>query len=255
MTNETQKTWALYKITNKENNKIYIGQTVQPEKRWYQHRKDSSSPKYPIHFAINKYGAHNFIFEVIFSCKSQENANWAEEELIKQYNCLVKNGNGYNISLGGMVAPKSEEWKQALRNWRSSLTPEEWAAINQKRSEATIKQIAEKGHPAAGRVVSQETRNLMRKKRLDNPIEYTDEIRKNMSEAHKGKVIPEEQRKKMSEGIKKQWATRIDYSRKCEALGCEVSGKAKYKIIDGVRYCNKHGLRILRYGRLGLLGC
>ena len=110
----TQKIWSLYKIINLINGKIYIGQTVQPEKRWYQHRRDAANPKYPIHFAINKYGAHNFEFEVIASCKSQDDANCMEEELIKQYDSLVKNGKGYNISLGGMVAQKSDEWKQAL---------------------------------------------------------------------------------------------------------------------------------------------
>jgi len=42
----------------------------------------------------------------------------------------------------------------------------------------------------------------------------------------------------------------IDYSRKCEAPGCEVSGKAKYRIINEIRYCSKHALRMLRYNRL-----
>jgi hypothetical protein len=32
-----------------------------------------------------------------------------------------------------------------------------------------------------------------------------------------------------------------------------VAGKAKYKIIEGARYCNMHGLRMLRYGRLDVL--
>jgi len=228
----------LYKITNLINKKVYIGQSINPDYRWYQHcsySRNNNKQKQYIHKAIAKYGSENFIFEVIAGSKTQENADEIEIILISQYDSR-NSYKGYNLKSGGSRGNHSEETKEKIR-------------------QATIKQIAEKGHPAAGRVVSQETRDLLRKKRLDNPIEYTDEIRKNMSEAHKGKVISEEQRKKMSEGIKKQWETRIDYSRKCEAPGCEVSGKVKYKIIDGVRYCNKHGLRILRYGRLNRLDC
>lgn len=252
MNNETQdnRTHYLYRITNKINGKIYIGQTVQPDKRWWQHRHDAANPTQAIHHAINKYGADSFEFDVIASCKNQDDANLVEEELIKQYNSLVRNGKGYNISLGGAVAPKSEEWKQSMRDYHASLTLEERAEISKKQSEATQQQIATKGHPAAGREVSQEQRELLRKIRLENPIDYTDEIRKNMSEAHIGVKDSEETKTKKSESAKEAWGKRIDYSRKCSVFGCEISGKAKYKIIDGIRYCNMHGLRLLRYGRL-----
>lgn len=248
---ETQKIWAIYKISNIENGKIYIGQTVEPTKRWYQHRRDAATPKYPLHYAINKYGASKFEFDVILNCNSQDYANWAEEELIKQYDCLVSNGKGYNISLGGSVAPKSEQWKQAMKNWHASLSPNDRAKISQKQSNAIIKQIAEQGHPAAGRIVTQETRDLMSKIRLENPIEYTQEIRQRMSDSHKGKVQSEELIRKRVNSIQ----ITLDQKRqelidagvlKCNAPGCEIFGKAKYKIIDGIRYCQAHGLRMLR---------
>ena len=101
----------LYKITCTVNQKVYIGQTVQPDKRWYQHRHQAANPTQVIAYAIKKHGAENFIFEIIAVCKMQEDANYLEEYLINQYDCLAKNGKGYNISLGGMVAPKTEEWK------------------------------------------------------------------------------------------------------------------------------------------------
>jgi group I intron endonuclease len=252
MNSETQKIWAIYKIFNIENGKIYIGQTIEPAKRWYQHRRDAATPKYPLHYAINKYGASKFEFDVILNCNSQDYANWAEEELIKQYDCLVGNGKGYNISLGGCVAPKSEQWKQAMKNWHASLSPDDRAKISQKQSDATIKQIAEKGHPAAGRIVTQETRDLMRKIRLESPVEYTEEVRQRMSDSHKGKVIPEEQRIKMIAGMKIAAEARIDYSRKCESPGCEVSGKNKYIILNSIRYCLIHGQRLRRTGFLEL---
>lgn len=244
----------IYKITNTINGKIYIGQTIQPDKRWTQHKTNAAtnSPKMIISYAIKKYGSDVFEFEVIAGCKTWDDANEIETLLVSQYNSLVPNG--YNVSLGGFNAPKSEQWTQAMKDWHASLSPEERAEISKKQSEATLKQIEEKGHPAQGTKRTPEQSARLSQARKDNPVEYTPEIRQRMSEAHLGKTIPEEQRQKMAEGIKEQWKIRGDYdSKKCEAPGCDVSGKAKYKIIEGIRYCNKHGLRMLRYGRLDTL--
>ena len=89
---------ALYKITNLINNKIYIGQTVHPEKRWWEHcnRAKTNYDNYPIHLAINKYGEENFSFEVLEWSEDYDNR---ERELIQQFNSLSPNG--YNLIEGG----------------------------------------------------------------------------------------------------------------------------------------------------------
>jgi group I intron endonuclease len=252
---EKTQIWSLYRITNKINGKIYIGQAADLSKRWHDHRRavKLNKPTQVIHHAMIKYGIDNFEFEVIASCTNQDNANYTETLLVEQYESHVSTDKGYNVTLGGMNAPKTEEFKQMMRDWHASLSPEERAMISKKQSEATFQQIATKGHPAAGREVSQETRELMRKIRLENPIDYTLEVRQHMSEAHLGIQDSEETKQRKSESAKQAWEKRMDHSRKCAAEGCEIQGKAKYKIIDGIRYCNKHGLRMLRYGRLSAL--
>lgn len=89
---------AIYKITNLLNNKVYIGQSVNPQKRWWQHCNSAQvhCDEYPIHNAIRKYGKDNFLFEVIEWTGNYDNR---EMELIKQYNSISPNG--YNISKGG----------------------------------------------------------------------------------------------------------------------------------------------------------
>lgn len=89
---------AIYKITNLINNKIYIGQTVHPEKRWWEHQQRAKThyDNYPIHLAINKYGAENFSFEIL---EWTEQFDDEEERLIKEYNSLSPNG--YNLIEGG----------------------------------------------------------------------------------------------------------------------------------------------------------
>ena len=89
---------ALYKITNKINGKIYIGQTIHPDKRWWEHcnRASTGLDNYPIHCAIKKYGKENFDFEVL---EWSENYDNRERELIIEFNSLCPNG--YNVTSGG----------------------------------------------------------------------------------------------------------------------------------------------------------
>lgn len=89
---------AIYKITNKINGKMYIGQSQHPERRWIEHcsHAKNNTDNYPIHLAINKYGKENFDFEIL---EWTETYNQREKDLIKECNTIVPNG--YNISSGG----------------------------------------------------------------------------------------------------------------------------------------------------------
>jgi group I intron endonuclease len=114
---ETPIIWSLYRIINKLNGKVYIGQAQDYQHRWSDHRLAvrKNRPTQIIHHAMIKYGIENFEFDVIACCKTQDDANYTETELVKQYDSFVRNGHGYNATLGGLNAPKSEEWKQKLR--------------------------------------------------------------------------------------------------------------------------------------------
>lgn len=58
---------SIYKITNKINNKIYIGQSVHPFERFSQHCYNKQTNTSLINRAIQKYGKENFNFEIIES--------------------------------------------------------------------------------------------------------------------------------------------------------------------------------------------
>ena len=56
----------IYTITNKINNKIYVGKTSRdPQIRWKEHLTDYRHPELPIQRAFKKYGKDNFIFTII----------------------------------------------------------------------------------------------------------------------------------------------------------------------------------------------
>nr|DAY45730.1 MAG TPA: intron associated endonuclease [Crassvirales sp.] len=86
----------IYKITNKVNNKSYIGQTRYTiEFRWkqHQHKKDNTY----FHNAIKKYGVSNFNIEILEECDI-ENLNNREIFYIAKFDTF---NNGYNLTIGG----------------------------------------------------------------------------------------------------------------------------------------------------------
>lgn len=90
----------IYIIKNDINNKVYIGQSNNPEYRFKQHcrkNKDNSL----IDLAIQKYGINHFTMEVLEG--PIKNYNEREKYYIIKYNSLRPNG--YNILEGGSEPP------------------------------------------------------------------------------------------------------------------------------------------------------
>lgn len=86
----------IYKITNKVNGKVYIGQTRYTlEFRWKQHihKKDNTY----FHNAIKKYGPDNFQIELLEECPV-EILDSREVFYIAKYNSFK---DGYNLTIGG----------------------------------------------------------------------------------------------------------------------------------------------------------
>lgn len=94
-----ERTYLVYKHTNKINGKVYIGITsVAPEKRW---GKDGVGYKDQVFGrAIQKYGWDNFEHEILMDNLSKEEANKLEVKFIDLYHA-TDNNYGYNISEGG----------------------------------------------------------------------------------------------------------------------------------------------------------
>ena len=93
---------SIYKIINKVNGKVYIGQSVDPYRRFHEHIKGKKNELSLIHLAIKKYGIHNF--EVSIIEKDIEDYNEKEVFWINYYNSTDRNF-GYNIAYGGENPP------------------------------------------------------------------------------------------------------------------------------------------------------
>lgn len=92
----------VYLIHNTVNNKVYVGKTMNPKRRWFGHlsfAKHYTSNQY-IHKAMRKYGSGSFTFSVIQKLSSEFEYNEAEKYWIRYFN----SNNplyGYNLTCGG----------------------------------------------------------------------------------------------------------------------------------------------------------
>lgn len=158
----------IYTITNKTDNKTYVGQTIGDlEKRWKEHLKKGSKCRY-LKSAINKYGVDNFVFKLV--CITFDNQlDDMEIQYIEKYNCLVPTG--YNLRLGGNGGKHNTETKQKISEslklrYKNGLTPPS-SHLGKPLSEIHKKKISER---LTGRKKSQETINKRTISRRKNKI-------------------------------------------------------------------------------------
>lgn len=106
---------GIYKITNKINNKSYVGQSNDIERRFKEHKTCGVSSRIPLDMAIAKYGKENFEYEVLEECLIEE-LNSKETYWIE---ALQTDLYGYNCNKGGDQASIGES------NGRAKLTEQD----------------------------------------------------------------------------------------------------------------------------------
>jgi len=191
----------IYRIKNNENGKCYIGQTINGFDHryasaggcdiervynfWAGKRRHNQGYNKHLVSAIEKYGFSAFDIEKEFDVAySKEELDKKEDEYIRKFDCIA---NGYNHKGGGAHGKYSESSKKKI-------------------SEATKKWIKEKGHPSAGKkrtnVSIERMRNAQKKYFETHPgtllgVPMSDSTKRKLSEAHKGKKLTQEHRRKI----------------------------------------------------------
>ena len=89
--------YQIYKITNQKNGMVYIGSSIEVERRWRQHKEASINENdhhynYPLMIAFREFGIANFTFEVIDTLSTWEAMIEAEHNWIVKENCVRPNG-------------------------------------------------------------------------------------------------------------------------------------------------------------------
>ena len=224
----------LYKITNKINGKIYIGQTINSiGKRWHNHcRKNHGCSA--ISNAIRKYSKENFTIEEIGGANSQSELNYRGWLLI--HNLNSKAPNGYNLKEGG--GSKGKFHQSVVEKMKK-----------QRNTEIYKNKQSKKAICRWNNLTSEEKCTKIKKlKEMRNDPKAIDALKEHNNKQWSDTVY----RKKMSKLSKDRWAEkeyRIKFtghnnpnSKKiiCDELGiCFVSIIDAGKYIDEKDYLNK----------------
>lgn len=114
---------GIYKIENKQNHKIYIGQSHNVERRLKEHQNPNryKTSGIPVEYAIHVHGKENFTYEAIEECP-EDKLNERESYWISFYQ---SDKTGYNCNCGGDCASRGEN------NGRAKLTLEDVVEIRQ----------------------------------------------------------------------------------------------------------------------------
>jgi group I intron endonuclease len=105
---------GIYKITNKNNGKIYIGQSIDLKRRKQEYKRSGGSRGFNsvIKKAILKHSWDNFDFEILVYAEGKDYLNLLECNMIKHYNSLLPNG--YNARPGGNDSFFTEETRKKM---------------------------------------------------------------------------------------------------------------------------------------------
>lgn len=176
-------TVGVYILTNKINDKVYIGQSWNIEKRLDVHSRASHQV---ISRAINRYGWENFDIQIVptFGDVDQNELNLLECYHIDFNNSLFPNG--YNMKEGGNNGKLNEKTKQKIAESKTGIPRSQ--ETKQKISKALKgKPAHNKGKPGPNKGIprSQETKQKLRDAHLGK--KFSEEHRRNLSIAKKGK--------------------------------------------------------------------
>ena len=138
----------IYCLTNRLNQKKYIGQTIDFRKRMGQHRRGVHPQCRYLFHAIKKYGWESFDPNIIDSADTKKELDALETQYIKKYDTM-NSDLGYNLTTGGEGAVYSEESKKRISDLKLA-----WWDTHPEEKERVSKQHK-------GKKLSQETKDLM----------------------------------------------------------------------------------------------
>jgi group I intron endonuclease len=122
----------IYLATNTVNGKRYVGQTVNPHKRWRDHKSAARrNIDKAFYAAMRKYGEDAFVFETLATGGDKVSLTAGENFFIKMYESLDRE-KGYNRCEAGPCGRFTEESRKKMSAWQTGrkLTPEHRANLS-----------------------------------------------------------------------------------------------------------------------------
>ena len=193
----------IYKITNKVNGKIYIGQTTSSFDNRYKGNLQKNTHNIHLKRSIEKYGIENFEIDKEFkTAYSKDELDYLEKYYIIKFDSI---NNGYNLREGGSNGKFSEESKLKMSENRKGNKCCWYGRHHSDETKQLLSKInSGENHPFYGKHHSEESKNKIKESTTGKNNHFygkhhTEYTKKILSEKHKGKIISTETRNKMSE--------------------------------------------------------
>lgn len=201
-------TIGIYKITNLVNGKIYIGQSLNIEKRFITHKVPSRRLKLEtvLYKAFNKYGLENFSFDIIEICDKNQLDTFEKYYILKNKSNIKKygynmtdGGSGHSGGLSEAHCKNISKSKLGIKNPMYGKTPTPETLKKRSESLKKVKHTkewhAKIGAKHKGKILSDETKEKIRQKLLGNKL--SDETKTKMSKSQKGRKHSEATKEKL----------------------------------------------------------
>jgi group I intron endonuclease len=203
---------CIYKLTGPEN-KIYIGQANNFNRRMNSYKRLKCQSQTKLYNTIKKYGWENFKSEVLIdNLAGKVEMNEKEIFYVKAFDSFVrKNKNGLNLTEGGdgqMGMVLSEESRKKISDkLKGKLLSEETRrkmSVSKKgKRNMSDEHYRKMSIRMTGTKQSSETLAKLSVIRKGKSYPHTPESKLKLSLAHKGKILTEDHRRKLSESHKK----------------------------------------------------
>ena len=171
------RTGIIYGYTNLESGKMYIGQTLHPERRWNAHRYGKYKNGWHKDYQKNpdKYEYSIIEYDVPEDKLDEREIFWIK--FFDSYN------NGYNLTPGGYGMPKgykhSEETRKKMREHHADFSGKNHPMYGKHHSEEWKRKMRGENNPFYGSLAGK-----------NNPMygkKHSEETRKKLSDAIKGR--------------------------------------------------------------------
>lgn len=193
----------IYRITNKNNGKKYIGQTkTDLQKRWRNHINNPDT-RSAIAAAINKYGEDSFEIEELAKADNQDQLDELERLYIDLNDSMAPNG--YNLKTGGLegsrygIESREKMSKAKIGNHASQETKDKMSKTHKERW--LDPNLREQKSASSKKVWSDpEYREKISKARKEY---WADEGNRQLASNRAKQMVDDEYLKRVSDGVKK----------------------------------------------------
>lgn len=216
----------VYIVTNKVNEKKYVGKANNVEFRWKGHIKKAlkQNSQLAFHCAIRKHGKENFDLHIHSEYESEPLAFEAETQLIKELNSTI---NGYNMNEGGMgginptqevrekisKAKKGQYHTDEVKKHLSDCKKGVKRCPHSEETKAKMRATREKMRLEGRNKFTEEQKQKLRDSWANSPERkpwntgthglYSEEYKKKISKGHKGIPLSDAHKEKLRKRLKK----------------------------------------------------